>query len=108
MKLCCDYGGSVVNNPSANAGDEGSITELRRSLGVGNGNPLQCSCLESPMNRGAWWATVHMFAKESRYNLVTKQQQMFFKRGLIFRYLQMKSMTQKIRVRVRVGWLGSG
>ena len=98
----------MVNNPSANAGDEGSITELRRSLGVGNGNPLQCSCLESPMNRGAWWATVHMFAKESRYNLVTKQQQMFFKRGLIFRYLQMKSMTQKIRVRVRVGWLGSG
>ena len=55
----------MVKNPSANAGDEGSVPELRRSLGVGNGNPLQCSCLGSPMDRGTWWATVHMLAKES-------------------------------------------
>ena len=37
----------------------GSISGLGRSSGVGNGNPLQCSCLENPMDRGAWWATVH-------------------------------------------------
>ena len=37
----------------------GSVPGLGRSSGVGNGNPLQCSCLENPMDRGAWWATVH-------------------------------------------------
>ena len=52
----------VVKNPPANAGDErdvGSIPESGRSPGGGQGNPLQYSCLENPMNRGAWWATVH-------------------------------------------------
>ena len=39
--------------------DLSSIPGLGRSPGVGNGNPLQCSCLENPMHRGAWWATVH-------------------------------------------------
>ena len=34
-------------------------------LGGGNGNPLQCSCLKSPMNRGLWWATVHSVTEES-------------------------------------------
>jgi len=52
-------GGSVVKNPPANAGDAGSIPGLGRSLGKGNGNPLQYSCLENSMNRGAWQATVH-------------------------------------------------
>ena len=42
---------------SCNAGDVGSILGLGRSPGEGNGNPLQCSCLENPMDRGAWWAT---------------------------------------------------
>ena len=42
-----------------NAGHLGSIPGLGRSPGEGNGNPLQCSCLENPMDRGAWWATVH-------------------------------------------------
>ena len=41
------------------AGDMGSIPGSARSPGVGNGNPLQYSCLENPMNRGAWQATVH-------------------------------------------------
>ena len=58
-------GGSVVKNPSANAGDMGSIPESGRSLGEGHGNPLQYSCLENPMDRGAWWATVHRVTKES-------------------------------------------
>ena len=52
-------GGSVVKNPPVNAGDEGLFPGLGVSPEVGNGNPLQCSCLESSMGRGAWWATVH-------------------------------------------------
>ena len=52
----------VVKNLPSNAGyvrDAGSIPLLRRSPGGGQGNPLQYSCLENPMDRGAWWATVH-------------------------------------------------
>ena len=48
-----------------NAGDPGSIPGLGRSPGEGNGNPLQDCCLENPMDRGAWWATVHGVTKES-------------------------------------------
>jgi len=51
----------VVKNPPANAGgtrDVGSIPRLRRSPGGGQGNPLQYSCLENPMDREAWWAMV--------------------------------------------------
>ena len=54
-------GGSVVKNLPANAGDAGnasSIPGLGRSPGGGNGNSLQYSCLENPMDRGAWQATV--------------------------------------------------
>ena len=47
-----------------NAGDPDSIPGLGRSLGEGNGNPLQDSCLKNPMDRGAWWDTVHGAAKE--------------------------------------------
>ena len=43
--------------------DLGSIPRWGRSHGEGNGNPLQYSCLENPMDRGAWWATVHRVAK---------------------------------------------
>ena len=64
------YGASqvalVVKNPPANAGDlrdTGSIPGLERSPGGGNGNPLQYSCLENPMDRGAWWATIHGITK---------------------------------------------
>ena len=56
----------IVKNPLANAGnvrDESSIPGSRRSPGEGHGNPLQCSCLENPMDKGAWWATVHGVAK---------------------------------------------
>ena len=58
--------GSVVNILPVNAGDTGdtvSIPGLGRSPGEGNGNPLQYSCLDNPMNRGAWQATVHGVAK---------------------------------------------
>ena len=56
-------GGSEVKAPACNAGDLGSIPGSRRSPGEGNGNPLQYSCLENRMDRGAWWATVHGVAK---------------------------------------------
>ena len=45
------------------AGDVGSIHESRRSSGEGHGHPLQYSCLENPMDREAWWATVHRVAE---------------------------------------------
>ena len=48
------YGGSDSKASVYNAGDPGSIPGLRRSLGEGNGNPLQYYCLENPMDRGAW------------------------------------------------------
>ena len=57
--------GSVVKNPPANAGDTSLIPGLERSPGVGNGNPLQYSCLENPIDRGTWRATVRGAAKES-------------------------------------------
>jgi hypothetical protein len=52
----------MVKNLPASAGDArgmGSIPGSGRSPGVGNGNPLQYSCLENPVDRGAWWAAVH-------------------------------------------------
>ena len=57
-------GGSVVKNLPDNAGDMALIPGLRRSLGEVNGNPLQYSCLENPIERGAWPAAVHGIAKE--------------------------------------------
>ena len=56
-------GGSVVKNLPANAGDLGSILRPGRSPGGGNGDPLQYSCLGNPMDREAWWATVHGVTK---------------------------------------------
>ena len=59
-------GGSVVKNPPDNAGDardSGLIPGSERAPGVGNGNPLQYSCLENSMDRGDWQATVHGVTK---------------------------------------------
>ena len=56
-------GGSVVRNLPANAGDLGSIPWLERSPGEGHSNPLQYSCLENSIDRGAWLARVHGVAK---------------------------------------------
>ena len=74
--------GSVVNNLSANAGDAGSILGSGRSPGEGNGNPLQYSYLENPMDRGGWWATVRVvtesqtrlrdYGSDSQVAVVTK------------------------------------
>ena len=53
----------VGKNPPASAGDLGSIPGSGRSPGGGHDNPLQYSCLENPMDRGAWMITVHGVAK---------------------------------------------
>ena len=64
-------GGSVVKNLPANTGDAGPIPGSGRSSGGGNGNPLQYSCLENTMDRGAWRAAVHGIARVE-HNLATK------------------------------------
>ena len=59
-------GGSSGKEPPANAGslrDMGLIPGLVSSPGEGNGNPLQCPCLETPTDRGAWWIAVHGVAQ---------------------------------------------
>ena len=66
MKYMVSQVAQVVKNLPANAGDRrdaGSIPGLGRSPREGNGNPVQESCLENPMGRGAWWATVHGVTK---------------------------------------------
>ena len=56
-------GGSEDKASACSVGDLGSIPGLGRSPGEGNGDLLQYSCLENPMDRGAWWATVHRVTK---------------------------------------------
>ena len=56
-------GGSVAKESACNAGNLGSIPRLGKSPGEGNGNPLQYSCLENLLGRGAWQATVHGVTK---------------------------------------------
>ena len=79
MRKCCQYyqrkkkylsiilftvpGGSDGKESACNARDPGLIPGLGRSPGEGNGNPLQYSCLENPIDGGAWWAAVHGVAK---------------------------------------------
>ena len=56
-------GSSVGKESSCGAGDPGSISGLGKFPGEGNGYPLQYSCLENPMDRGTWWATIHRVTK---------------------------------------------
>ena len=63
--------GSDGKESTYNAGGPGSIPGSGRSPGEGNGTPLQYSCLENPMDRGAWWATVHGVTKN--WTLLSKQ-----------------------------------
>ena len=57
---------SEVKASACNVGDSGSIPGSGRSPGEGNGNPLQYSCLENPVEGGTWWATVHRVAKSRK------------------------------------------
>ena len=61
--LCAFSGGSDGEESAWNAGDTGLNPGLGRSCEEGNGNPLPIFCLEDPMDRGVWWATVHGVAK---------------------------------------------
>ena len=63
----------LVKNLPTKAGDAGLIPGLEEIPWEGNGNPLQYSCLGNPMDRGAWWASVHGIARVG-HDLVTKQQ----------------------------------
>ena len=72
----------------ANAGDAGSIPELGRSPGVGNGNPLPHSHLENPMDRRAWPATVHEVAKETWLSTHTTTKWMFLNYIVFFQTIQ--------------------
>ena len=63
---CLFPGGTVVKNPSVNAGDMALIPGLGRSPGGGNGNPLLYSCVGNPMDKGAWQAIVHGVTKSWR------------------------------------------
>ena len=64
--MCIHTHDSEVKASACNAGDPGSIPGSGRSPGEGNGNPLQYSCLENPMEGGDWWATVHRVAKSRK------------------------------------------
>ena len=84
-------GDSEVKNLPVNAGDSGSIPGLGRSPGKGNGNPLQYSCWENCMDRGAWWAIVRGGLRNAEHDLVTKQQQQHF--IIIYKVLSHASST---------------
>ena len=77
--------GSVVKTLPVNAGDTGHaglIPGLGRSPGIGNGNPLQYSCLENSMVRGAWWTTAHIVSQRVRHDLATEHTHTSHKRIL--------------------------
>ena len=69
---------SIGEESACNAGDPSSIPGLGRSPEEGNGNPLQYSCLENPMDRGAWQATVYAVAGV-RHDLATKEREITIK-----------------------------
>ena len=72
----------MVKNLPTNTGDAGSIPGSGRSSGVGNGNTFRYSCLGNPMDRGAWWVTVHGVAKESDTTLELNNNELLGKRQL--------------------------
>ena len=78
----------VIKNPSANAGDArdaSSIPGLGRSPGEGTGNPFRYSCLENPMDRDAWWATIHRVTKcLIQLNQPSTHTPFLFSKGRIF------------------------
>ena len=86
----------MVKNPSASAGDireVGSILESGRSPGGGHGHPLQYSCLENPMDREAWWATVHRIAK-SWTRLIQLSMHMYLQKDVHFVSIHSNQVSQ--------------
>jgi len=86
----------VVKNPPANAGDirhEGSIPETGRPLwGGGNGIPLQYSCQENPMDRGAWWAIIHGVAELNTTEHLSKKKK---KKTVQIKFLYLTSLWER-------------
>ena len=70
--------GSDDKESACNAGDSDSILESGRSPGEGNDNPLQYPCLENPMDRGAWWATVHRVTEGQMVKYLPEMQEARF------------------------------
>ena len=81
-------GNSVVKNTAANVGNAGLILKWGSSPGTGNGDLLQCSCLENSIDRGAWWAVLHGVTK-SEHDLVTEHvKHVGSKRALIHKCIE--------------------
>ena len=87
-------GGSVVKNLPGNAGDMGSIPALGRSPGGGNGNPLQYSCPENPMDRGAWQVACSSWGRKESDRL---------RRACGISYLSLKREASPNRMNYSVG-----
>ena len=87
---CCLWGHTELDTAEAtcgggNAGDLGSIPGLERFPGAAHGNPLQYSCLENPVDRGAWWAAVHRVAQSlSRLKWLSMDQRRKWQATLVF------------------------
>ena len=92
-------GGSEGKAFACNVGDPGSIPGSGRSSGEGNGNSLQYSCLENPVDRGAWWATVHGVAKSrTRLSNFTLTFVLDFPDGSVIKNLPAKQESQETQV----------
>ena len=99
-------GGSEVKASACNAGDLGSIPGSGRSPGEGNGNPLQYSCLENPMDGGSWWATVHGVAKsQTRLSDFTSRHFKKPERGLPHNIHKSKAIKNSTGTSLVVQWL---
>ena len=100
----------VVKNPPANAGDlrdAGSIPGSWRSPGVGHGNSLQYSCLERPMDRGAWWATACSITKSQRW-LKWLSTHAYIYNIYIYIYMYIYSLIYSLYLSLGIGWCNYG
>ena len=88
----------MVKNPPADAGDLGLILESGRSPGGANDNPLQYSCLENLMDRGAWWATVHGVARVGHSFMNEHSTALFLCFFLIFKKTSLSNILNNLLV----------
>ena len=100
------FPGGLDGKASAyDAGDLGSVPGLGRSPGEGNGNPLQYSCLENPMDQGVWWATVHGVAKSQTWlSDFTSLHKPPGKPLLVYEGTQFLQPSRKLRIYVSWDW----